>query len=299
MALLIHMQVSLSIAILLDIMILPLPYDFGWTVKLIRRDVRNLRTRYKTRLKHKSKRGKVAESASLHQSHEAEKMTEVPEGVQHIDQPTEHASEGSVYSKAPQDVLESGSEKCLTTLYGLLEGRLRAAYASRDRNASHEDRWRFRGSWLLLYKAIQVCPSNDNCDAHRYGAQDAYEKRMLLEMLQLSTERAQYSLHKVSKMSAVPYTRDDSDHRRYDSMLSDATTLTPTPSTAQIWLSILEATDDATKIVPMAEELLQYIWSEKKALDIIEQIGDPHEKFSNSDDAELRLKLRESLCRSS
>jgi hypothetical protein len=239
------------------------------------------------------------ESASLHQSHEAEKMTEVPEGVQHIDQPTEHASEGSVYSKAPQDVLESGSEKCLSTLYGLLEGSLRATYTSRNRNASHEDRWRFRGSWLLLYKAIQVCPSNDNYDALQYGAQDANEKRMLLEMLQLSTERAQYPLHKVSKMSAVPYTRDNSYHGCYDSMLSNATTLTTTPSTAQIWLSILEATNDATKIVPMAEELLKYIWSEKKALDVIEQMGDPHEKFSNSDDAELRLKLRESLCRSS
>jgi hypothetical protein len=299
MALLMHIQVSLSIAILLAIMILSLPYDLGRTVKLIRRDVRNLRTRYTTRSKHKSKRGKVVESASLHQSHEAEKMTEVPEGVQHIDQPTEHTSEGSVYSKVPQDVLESGSEKCLSTLYGLLEGSLRATYTSRNRNASHEDRWRFRGSWLLLYKAIQVCPSNDNYDALQYGAQDASEKRMLLEMLQLSTERAQYPLHKVSKMSAVPYTRDNSYHGCYDSMLSNATTLTTTPSTAQIWLSILEATNDATKIVPMAEELLKYIWSEKKALDVIEQMGDPHEKFSNSDDAELRLKLRESLCRSS
>jgi hypothetical protein len=152
---------------------------------------------------------------------------------------------------------------------------------------SDEDRWKFRGSWLLLFKAIQVL---------RNGAQDANEKRMLLEMLQLSTNRTQTSTRKVSKMPAAPYTQHNSDHDRYDSMLSNATTLTPAPSPAQIWLSILDATNDATKIAPIAEELLQYVWSEKKAVDTIDQIGDPHKKFSDADDAELRAKFPQILC---
>lgn len=277
-------------------MLFLLPYDIRWTAKLIRRDVRDLRRKYTTRLKHTFKPDEIPEGASLHQAKETERTMEVPEGVQHIDHSSEHVSEDSIYSKALQGVPEISSEKCPSTLYELSEGRLRGTYASRDRNASHEDRWRFRGSWLLLYKVIQACPSNDSYDVLQNGARDANEKRMLLRMLQLSTGRTQSFTHKVSKMPAAPYSRHNSDHDRYDSMLSNATTLTPTSSTAQIWLSILEATNDARKIAPMAEELLQYIWPENKNVDIIEQIGAPRRKFSDADDAELRVKLRELLC---
>ena len=209
-------------------------------------------------------------------------------------------SEATAYSSPQGDVLddepETDSEKCNDTLYELLEGRLRATYASRNRDVSHQDRWRFRGSWLLLYKAIQTCALNDSCDILRACAHDTNEKRLLLEMLQLSTNRNRLPFHEVSKMPAAPYTKHDSDHSRYDSMLSNATTLTPTPSPAQIWLSILEATNDAEKIAPMAQELLQYTWSGKEAFDIIEQIGDPHKKFPDADDAELRVKFRQLLC---
>ncbi|KAG9187952.1 hypothetical protein G6011_01875 [Alternaria panax] len=293
------MLLLLPIAILLVAMLSPIPYDIRWTAKLLRRDVRVLRTKLATSLKRKVNSDEVAESSSLHYKGETKRVAEVLEGVQHIDELPQYVNGGSVYSKAPEDapeiVPEPDRDKCNGTPYELLEGRLRAVYASRDRDASHKDRWRFRGSWLLLHKAIQACPSNDSWGTSLSGTRDDIEKRMLLEMLQLSTDRTRSPLHKVSRMPAAPYTQHDSDLNRFDSMLSNATTLTSTPSAIQMWLSILEATNDATKIAPMAEELLQYIWSEKKATAIIEQIGDPHKKFSDADDAELRVQLRQLL----
>jgi len=158
---------------------------------------------------------------------------------------------------------------------------------------SHEDRWRFRGSWLVLHRAIQGCRSDKSDDASGVGTDGASENTMLLDMLNQSTRS---STLKVSKMPAAPCTRNGSDHGRYDSMFGDAPTPTLTPSPAQLWLSILEATDDTQKIAPMAEQLLGYISQEKKAFDIIKQVGNPHKKFSDADDAQLRLQFRELLC---
>jgi hypothetical protein len=107
----------------------------------------------------------------------------MPEGIQCSYASPEHVTEDSVYFSAPQDSPEASSEECPGTLYELLESRLWATYASLDRNASHEDRWRFGGSWLLLYKAIQTCPSNDSYNILRDGTQDANENMMLLGML--------------------------------------------------------------------------------------------------------------------
>ena len=269
-------------------MLLPVSYNLGWTAKLLRRDLRVLRMKLTTRLKLKSKPG------------EAAKDTSEPKNLHYVNRLPMDVSEATAYSSPQGDVLddepETDSEKCNDTLYELLEGRLRATYASRNRDVSHQDRWRFRGSWLLLYKAIQTCASNDGCDILRACAHDTNEKRLLLETVQSNTNRNRLPFHEVSKMPAAPYTKHDSDHSRYDSMLSNATTLTPTPSPAQIWLSILEATNDAERIAPMAQELLQYTWSGKEAVDIIEQIGDPHKKFPDADDAELRVKFRQLLC---
>ena len=80
-----YMQFILSVAILLVMMLFLLPYDIRWTAKLIRRDVRDLRRKYTTRLKHTFKPDEIPEGASLHQAKETERTMEVPEGVQHID----------------------------------------------------------------------------------------------------------------------------------------------------------------------------------------------------------------------
>lgn len=97
-------------------------------------------------------------------------------------------------------------------------------------------------------------------------------------------------------MPAAPYARHDSEHDRYDSMFDDVSTPTHKPSPAQLWLSVLEATEDTHKITPVAQQLLGYISQEKKAVDIIEQVGNPHKKFSDADDAQLRVEFRELLC---
>jgi hypothetical protein len=46
----------------------------------------------------------------------------------------------------------------------------------------------------------------------------------------------------------------------------------------------------------MAEKLIEYVWPEKSAVDIIQQVGDSHKKFSDADDAQLRVEFRRLLC---
>jgi len=273
-----------------------LPYDIRWTAKLLRRDVRNLRAKYTIRSKQQGRPVDLATSSSAHQQACIKNVSQLPQGFQCSEPSSQHAGQDSVYSKPPQDsprTLQTSRENCPSTLYDLLESRLRATYASRDRDMPHEDRWRFRGSWLVLHRAIQGCRSDKGDNASSVGTDGASESTMLLDMLNQSTRSP---TPKVSGMPAAPYIRHNSDHDRYDSMFGDAPTPTLTPSPAQLWLSILEATDDTQKIAPMAEQLLGYISQEKKAFDIIEQVGNPHKKFSDADDAQLRLQFRELLC---
>jgi hypothetical protein len=198
-----------------------LSYDIRWTMKLLRRDLRDLRIKYMTSTKHKCGPVEIARSPSAYQQDQVENKPQVPEDVQYSGVLSECVSEGSVYSKAPQGSPETSSEKRPSTLYELMERRIRATYASRDRNMSHEDRWKFRGSWLLLYKAIQACPSNGSGNGFQYGAKETNDYIMLLDMLSQSTKKGRSSTSKVSKMPATPYTRHDNDHDRYDSMFSD------------------------------------------------------------------------------
>ena len=273
-----------------------LPYDVRWTAKLLRRDVRNLRARYTTRSKQQGRPDDLATSSSAHQQACTKNVSQLPQGIQCSKPSSQHAGQDSVYSKPPQDSPRTShisSEERPGTLYGLLENRLRATYASRDRDMSHEDRWRFRGSWLVLHRAIQGCRPDKSDDASSVSTDKASENTMLLNMLNQSTRSP---TPKVSKMPAAPYSRHGSDNDRYDSVFSDCPAPTVTPSPTQLWLSILEATDDTQKIAPMAEQLLGYIPQEKKAFDIIEQVGNPHKKFSDADDAQLRLQFRELLC---
>jgi hypothetical protein len=44
--------------------------------------------------------------------------------------------------------------EAVNTLHELLENRLKTLYASRDRYAAQDVRWKFRGSFLLLHMAI-------------------------------------------------------------------------------------------------------------------------------------------------
>jgi hypothetical protein len=89
--------------------------------------------------------------------------------------------------------------EAVNTLHELLENRLKTLYASRDRYAAHDVRWKFRGSFLLLHMAIQAHPSNDSYDIFRDGKNAPDEGMSAADLLQPTT--------KVSKMPAEPYTQ--------------------------------------------------------------------------------------------
>ncbi|KAF1835282.1 hypothetical protein BDW02DRAFT_597412 [Decorospora gaudefroyi] len=276
-----------------------LPYDIPWTAKLLRRDIRHLQTKYTTKLKFKLKAPRTASHS------DNDPKTEGSGGLQLGGASLSSPSERTACSTPPSspDTAHDGMETP-TTLYALLERNLKATYAARDHNVSHRDRWRFRGSWLLLNMAIQACPSNDSYIIFRDGGAPPNEGKTLLEMLGQSTSGIRKQ--KVSKMPAELFSKvdGDRDERRNDSMFSDndagpavAASSTkaahpPPPPPAHIWLAILDATSDAIKMLSVAEEMLGYVWPEWEATDVIERIGNPQKCFSDADADQLRGRFR-------
>jgi hypothetical protein len=84
------------------------------------------------------------------------------------------------------------------------------------------------------------------------------------------------------------------DSYRIDSVGSDAASPTR-PPLAQLWLSILDSTNDATNMTTLAQDLLSYIWPKKNSAQVIDSIGNSSKKFDDAEDAELRIALRELL----
>jgi hypothetical protein len=166
-------------------------------------------------------------------------------------------------------------------------------WASRDRDMSPEERWPFRGSWLAVHNAVQACPSNPCYEI--FEGPRANETALLLELLELSATKASSNSCRLSKMPVAPY-EGIKNQLRIDSVwstTSSAEGTMPKPTTSQLWHGILEAATDATKITPMAEELLMSIWPEKNAVEILENIGNPSKIFREDD--ELRRRLRDLL----
>lgn len=274
-----------------------LPYNVQWTAKLIRRDVRDLWSKYAAKLKRKNKSVKIEPNPSLHPENSNKPTVERREEVQCSDTSSLSLHESSVYSQPQEETPstpETGCKNRDDTLYRHLESNLKTAYAAHGRDMTHEARWRFRGSWLLLYKAIQACPSNDSFAINEDSGSPPNESRMLLEMLQQSSKRRQTTTNSISNMPVEPNARRIR-HARSDSMFTIAATTPSPPSPAEIWLNILEATNDAAKVIVVAEELLEYVWPDKSATDVVEQIGNPYEKFSDVEDTELRIKFRKLL----
>lgn len=166
-------------------------------------------------------------------------------------------------------------------------------WVSRDRDASLQDYWRFRCSWLVLWNAVQACPSNACYDV--FEGPKADETALLLDLLDQSAKAASSKSHRISSMPAVPY-QGDKHHVRIDSVFSSASSAEctmPKPTTSQLWHGILETATDATRITHMAEEPLTSIWPEKNAAEILDNIGNPSKVFC--DDNELRHHLRDLL----
>jgi hypothetical protein len=171
-----------------------------------------------------------------------------------------------------------------STLYELLEGHLRAMWASRDCHVSHKDRWQFRGSWLVLYMAVQSCPSNTCYDI--FEGPKADESALLHELSVVVDSKAS---RRVSKMPAVPF-EGEADHIRYDSAISNGASR---PTLLHLWRGIMEGATDASKITVAAEELLSYVCPGENAAEILDMIGDPSKQFRKDD--ELRVRLRDAL----
>jgi hypothetical protein len=170
------------------------------------------------------------------------------------------------------------------TLYELLEDHLWAVWASRDCDVSHKDRWQFRGSWLVLWMALQTCPSNACYNVFKGPNVD--ETELLLELDGVKESKAS---QRVSKMPAAPF-EGVRDHVRYDSAISGGASR---PTLSQLWRGIMEGAIDASRMTLAAEELLSCVWPGENTAEILDIIGDPSKQFRNDD--ELRDRLRDVL----
>ncbi|RAR06250.1 MFS general substrate transporter [Stemphylium lycopersici] len=227
-----------------------LPYNVQWTAKLIRRDIRDLRSKCTAKLKRKNKSIKVEPDLPLHPEISNKHVAEWRGGAQCTDTPSLSLHESSVYSPSQEETPTIPGIGCGNhddTLYTRLESNLKTIYATRNCDMTHQARWRFRGSWLLLYKAIQACPSNDSFGISEDSGRPPNESRMLLEMLQRSSKRRETTTSSISEMAVEPNARRIK-HVRSDSMFTDAATPPSPLPPAEIWLHILEATNDAAKI---------------------------------------------------
>ncbi|KAF1851576.1 uncharacterized protein K460DRAFT_401590 [Cucurbitaria berberidis CBS 394.84] len=298
----------------------PLPYDVRWTSKLIRRDIKDLKSKCVAKFKNMFTKAAKASIPSHPQDEKFEAAAGECESFERVAErsiPETASTEfprsdstnlrSSTATTAPTELTEepeTNSQKGFTTLYELLETKLKELYTSRERDLPDEERWKFRGSCLLLHMAIQACPSNDSYNIFREGKSAPDESKMLLELLQLGTAKAcNIPGNKVSEMPAEPYTKRNSEHARYDSAFStvslgslqppNLTKPSKAPPPSQIWHTILQASTGHTKITSVAEDILTYVWPEKNAADILDQIGHPEKQFH--EDSELRLQFRRIL----
>ncbi|KAF1914176.1 hypothetical protein BDU57DRAFT_540155 [Ampelomyces quisqualis] len=254
---------------------LPLPYDPRWTSKLLRRDICDLGTKFASKIK--------------------ARFSPSPPKTATISV-REHVDVVSVEALNPLDIeisqLAARSEHT-STLYDLLEGRLKAVWASRDRDVSHKERWQFRGSWLVLWTALQACPSNASYDI--FESPKADETALLLELLKLTTATTPNIAHRVSKMPAAPF-QGSRTHVRYDSAFSNGSSgayEVPKPTHSELWHGILMGASDASQLISVAEWLLSCVWPGENPHQILDAIGDPSKHFLGND--ELRVQLRDLL----
>ncbi|KAH7080192.1 hypothetical protein BKA63DRAFT_590613 [Paraphoma chrysanthemicola] len=249
-------------------------YKLRLAASLLRRDMHDL----KVKVKHRLSSAKCTSTSS----------STVPEHLlRSIYEPVEPHTVGRVATEAQKNVP--------STLYQVLEGRLKALYASRDRTMSHQDRFRFRGSWLVLWTALQACPSNESFDIFREMLPESAHISELLRVYD-SAPTTSSPHQKVSKMPAAPYEGVNQQHLRVDSAVSNVVDASPSaskPTTSQLWYSILEGASDASKTALIAEGLLKCIWPGENAFDILDAIGHPGKEFGGED--ELCIQLRNLL----
>jgi hypothetical protein len=177
------------------------------------------------------------------------------------------------------------------TLYELLEDDLKAVYAARNRNLSHENRWIFCGSWLVLWAALQACPLNACYDI--FG--DPKESMTLLDILEHRFATIPSPPLHVNKMPAAPYEGGNVRIRNDSAVAADPSDefAASKPAALELWYGILEAATNVWKVTSMAESLLVYACPEKNAMEVLETMDNPGKQLHNDD--ELRLRFRDLL----
>lgn len=205
----------------------------------------------------------------------------------------------STTAKTPDDYssIQGSSVKPSNNLYELLEGNLKTLYTARDRNATMEERWRFRGSYLLLNIATQACPSNPVYDL--FSQQKPDESALVLSILQQHADAMKSTntpLRPLSRLPAAPYSKPNNEHTRYDSAFSTVSHNTSTsvpPTISELWYTIFRGSIDPSKTVAAATAIIEAACSDMNAMDVIETLGDPRLQFTHED--EFRVQLRERL----
>lgn len=193
--------------------------------------------------------------------------------------------------------VQESSLKPINNLYELLESNLKALYAARDRNATLEDRWRFRGSYLLLNLAAQACPSNPIYDLFRLQKPD--EGALLLSILQFQVSRLKPTKSPPQPLSsplAIIYSKLNHEHTRYDSAFSTVPcdiTKSVSPMISELWYAIFEGSTDPSKTIAAATAVVEAACPDMDAVGITEKMGDPCWQFTQED--ELRIGLRKRL----
>jgi len=135
---------------------------------------------------------------------------------------------------------------------------------------SHEERWILRGSFLVLWMAIQALPSND-CYTIWSREEDDDETRG--EML----------------ASGVVSASGPAGRERIDSV---ANTESSRSATASLWFMVMQGAMDMEKMRSAAEALVEQVWPEEDACSILVEVGHP-KPFTHND--ELRLRIRDLL----
>ncbi|KAF9692134.1 hypothetical protein EKO04_009850 [Ascochyta lentis] len=270
------------------------PYSIRWTSRLIRRDIKVLAAGCTSKVRNLFSRSANASTSTPHVRVEIERPIDTID----LQEATFTSSEPSFFgssaedteSTAPTQVTEATPEAS-NTLYELLDTRLKDLYASRDRDVSLEDRWLFRGAWLLLHMATQYCASNPSYYILGGGTSGISEATLLLEILQYSVSKPlETPSTDVGRMPTMPYTKCDDDSTRRDSGCC-TTSLPPPPSLAFLWYGILAGATDQAKTIRAAECLLGHVWPEKNATAVLEVVGNPAKRLSEDESTELRDQL--------
>ena len=179
----------------------PAPYDFAWTSRLIGRDLKNLARRVKTKA---SKKAEKLFRSSEHAADIKPSADIEPIGI-NTQLPTHEATPPlAPESFSPTEVRVGSTEQCeidvsgrdpgpkpnptfpvpkCGTFYELMESKVNEWYKTRPTDLPLEERFKVRGTALLLYIALQTCSSNPSFDILRNGKPTPSEATFILGIL--------------------------------------------------------------------------------------------------------------------